>query len=81
MVALIKEEMEAMGQGIVSRIYRTPNLGQFDQVVHEMEFQDIAEREKFWAEWREKRATPEFWKRFDTLRRPGGSAEIWTLEA
>jgi hypothetical protein len=45
-----------------------------------MEFQDMAEREEFWAEWREKRATPEFWERFYALRRPGGSAEIWTLE-
>jgi hypothetical protein len=45
-----------------------------------MEFEDMAEREAFWAEWREKRATPEFWQKWGEIVAPGGSVEIWQLE-
>jgi hypothetical protein len=78
MIALIKEEMEASGHGVVSRIY-SPDIGEFDKVVHEMEFQDMAERQEFWDRWRATRATPEFWQKFNKLRRPGGRVAIWRL--
>jgi hypothetical protein len=78
LVNLIKEEMKALGGNVVYRIYR-PIAAPLDLVVHEMQFQDMAEREEFWAKWRDERATPAFWERFHKLRRPGGHVELWRL--
>jgi hypothetical protein len=78
-VDLIKDEMEAVGSEIVSRVYRS-HFSPLGVVIHEMEFEDMAEREAFWAEWREKRATPEFWQKWGEIVAPGGSVEIWQLE-
>jgi hypothetical protein len=78
MVDIIKTEMEAVGPHIVSRIYRDA-IGPFNRVAHEMEFQDLAEREKFWEEWADKRLTPEFLEKWTEIA-PGGGNEIWILE-
>ena len=78
-IDLIKTELEAVGQGVVSRIYR-PGIGPFGVVVHEAEYQDIAERDRFWTEWADKRMTPEFMEKWSRLVGPGGGNEIWILE-
>jgi hypothetical protein len=79
LVNLIKEEMRALGGNVVSRIYR-PIAAPLDLVVHEMQFEDMAEREEFWAKWTDERATPAFWEKWHKLHRPGGHVEFWRLE-
>lgn len=79
MVDLIKAEMEAIGPEVVSRVYRSA-ISPLGVVIHEMEFEDITEREAFWAKWREKRATPEFWEKWREIVAQGGNVEIWQLE-
>jgi hypothetical protein len=77
MVNLIKEEMEALGGNVVYRIYHNPLAGPLDVVVHEMQFQDMAEHDKFWTRWLETRATPAFWEKWYKLYRLGGHVEFW----
>jgi hypothetical protein len=78
-VDLIKAEMQAVGPEVVSRVYRS-EISSLGVVIHEMEFEDLAEREAFWAKWREKRATPEFWAKWREIVAQGGNVEIWRLE-
>ena len=77
-VDLIKAEMKAIGPDIASRVY-TSSIGPLNMVVHEMEFQDMGERQKFWTKWAEKRATPEFWEKWDKVYGESGKVEIWNL--
>ena len=79
MVDLIKAEMEAVGPEVVSRVYRS-HISPLGVVIHEMEFEDWAEREAFWAGWTEKRATPEFWEKWREIVAQGGNVEVWRLE-
>ena len=78
LVELIKAEMAAIGPEIGSRIYN-PIVGPFGVIVHDLEFKDMAEREKFWAKWMEKRATPEFWAKYHEMVTPHGHSEIWDV--
>jgi hypothetical protein len=58
----------------------TVNIGPFDRLVFEAEFESLAEYEKFWAEYF---ASPEgvaFTEKLNSMLVSGGSNEIWTLE-
>jgi hypothetical protein len=58
----------------------TANIGPFDRLVFEAEFENLAEYEKFWAEYL---ASPEgaaFTEKLNSMLESGGSNEIWTLE-
>ena len=79
MVDLIKAEMKAVGPDIASRIYR-PLIAPLGAIVHEMEFKDLTEREKFWAKWQDERATPEFWEKWNELFGQSGNVEVWFVE-
>ena len=48
-------------------------------VVHEAEFEDLAELEKTWAAWWAEPDTPAFMEQYNKLVKNNGS-EIWTLE-
>jgi hypothetical protein len=60
------------------RLYSS-NLSPFDRLVFEAEFENLAEHEKFWAEWRASPETAAFLKKFNDLLEAGGTNEIWTL--
>ncbi len=60
------------------RIY-TPNIGEYDAVAEEFEFENLAVLEKFWAEWSAKPETEEFVQKYDECREPGGDTTIWDL--
>jgi hypothetical protein len=78
-VALAVAETKRVSFPHPERIY-TSNIGLFDRLVYEAEFENLAEYEKYWAEWF---ATPEadaFLKKWNDLLEAGGTNEIWTLE-
>ncbi len=75
---LIKEEMAAVAPKAGSRVYQ-PFVGPMGVIVHEIEFEDMATREAFWAKWSKERANPEFWARFHEMVTPHGHNEIWGI--
>ena len=77
-VALVVAETKRVSFPHPRRIF-TANIGRYDRLVFEAEFENLAEYEKFWAEWR---ASPEgaaFLKEWNDLLEAGGTNEIWTL--
>ena len=78
-LALTGAEISRVSFPHARRLYSS-NIGPFDQLVFEAEFENLAEYEEFWAEYS---ASPEgaaFNEKFDTLLKSGGTNEIWTLE-
>ncbi len=61
-----------------SRIY-TPDIGPFDVLVFELEFESLGAYEKFWSDWAAKPETEAFMEKWYALIKPGGKNEIWTL--
>ena len=60
------------------RLYQS-NLGTFDQISIEMEFENLAAHEKFWNDWNALSETPAFFEKWNELTKPGGTNEIWWL--
>lgn len=60
------------------RLYSS-NISPFDRLVFEAEFENLAEYEKFWAEWFAAPESAVFLKKWDDLLEAGGTNEIWTL--
>jgi hypothetical protein len=77
-VALVKADWERNSWPHARRLY-TPNIAPFGVMVVELEFENLAEYEKSWAEWF---ASPEgvaFMEKWVTLTRSSGTNEIWNL--
>ena len=62
-----------------SRRLYSSNISPYDRLVFEAEFENLAEYEKFWAEWRASPETAAFQEKFNDLLEAGGTNEIWTL--
>lgn len=60
------------------RIYSS-DIGPHDRLVYEAEFENLAEYEKYWAEWFASHESVAFVKKFNDLLEAGGTNEIWTL--
>ena len=60
------------------RMYQS-NIGTFDQVAFELEFEDLAAFDKFWSEWIALPETAAFMEKFNEMTLPGGTNEIWNL--
>ncbi len=54
----------------------TSDIGPFDQLVMEMEFQDLAEYNKYWTAFD---PGEDFWKGWFDLTATGGTNEIWEV--
>ena len=65
-------------EGYEYRLYES-DLGTFDQISLEFEFDNFAARENFWAEWRNAPTTPAFFEKWLEFIKTGGTNEIWTL--
>jgi hypothetical protein len=74
-VELLKAELARTPQ-FKSRIY-TSTFGTGDICAEEIEFENLAELDKFWSEWFAKPETAEFYKKFDEYREPGGENTLW----
>ena len=59
------------------RIY-TPHFSNFDEVILEIEFKDLAEFDRNWTAWMQK-ATPGWWADWNSLTENGGRAESYNL--
>jgi hypothetical protein len=60
------------------RIY-TSNIGSFNKLVMEVEFDSFAQLEEFWAAWWANSAFDEFRDRWFQLVDVDGHSEIWNL--
>lgn len=77
-VALAVAAWEQFDQPHVRRFY-VPDIAPFDTLVLEIEFEDLEDYQKFWAEWAARPETAEAQGKFDDVTETGGSNEIWTL--
>jgi hypothetical protein len=77
--ALAQEYVRAKPAGMTRpvRCYVT-ELGAWNQFALEAEYESLAEYERLVAEW-DANLPPEFWKKLNEVRTPGGGNEIWTL--
>lgn len=80
-VKMLKEEIE--GNTVFTHSYRiyTPDIGPYDVVVVEWEYEDLQEMQASWDAWYAKSSTPEVGAKWNELTRPGGHREIWGLAA
>lgn len=62
------------------RIY-TSHYGRFDEIALEIEFESMAHAEQVWAEFDAQPGTADFLARWTAVTEPGGSNELWVLEA
>ena len=76
---MVKAERAKLDNPKMARIY-TPNIGRFDLLVEDLEFENLAEFDKFWTAWGSKPETAEFMEKWETLVETGGFGEIWNLE-
>jgi hypothetical protein len=60
------------------RVY-TPHTGPVGILAMEWEFENLAEYERYWAEWDAKPETAAFSEKWNELREAGGTLEIWNL--
>ena len=60
------------------RIYSS-DIGQFNQVAFEVEFQNLAEYETFWAGRAARPTSAEWLKKWSELEQSAGTNEIWNL--
>ena len=80
-VELIKAGIEA--NTIFNGAYRIyiPDIGPFNVVAVEWEYEDLGEMQAAWDAWETNLATPEFWEMWCTLTERGGNREVWQLAA
>ena len=76
LLEFLKEDRKRGGYNY--RLYQS-NLGTFDQISIEFEFDDLAAHEKFWANWNALSGTPDFFKKWNNLTKSGGTNELWWL--
>ena len=60
------------------RIY-TSYIAPLDKLVEEIEFENMAELEKFWADFWANPGTPELMDKFNQLVETGGTNEVWNV--
>ena len=75
-LALLKASKQR--DGVDYRLY-VSNIGPFDRIAMEFEFENLEAYEKGWAEWE---STPEaavFMEKWNELTETGGANEIWKL--
>ena len=80
-IALIKGAIEANKRyKHGNRIY-APEIGPFDVLVVEWEFESLEDYQRSWAEWAAGPDAPAFAEKWDKVFERGGSGEIWNLAA
>ena len=77
-IDILKEAWQGLDFPNAHRIYRTI-VGPFDVVVQELEFEDLREREAFWADFFARPKTSELVEPWVQVRAPGGGSELWQL--
>jgi hypothetical protein len=75
----IAAERERSGYSGHTRVY-TSNIGQFNQLAVEWEYENLAEHENFWAQWSARPTTPAFFEKWAEVAEGTGTGEIWNLE-
>ena len=76
LVELLKERRKQEGYNV--RLYQS-HLGTRDQIAYEIEFEDYAAYDKFFAEWYALPDTPAFLEKWNDMTQAGGTNELWWL--
>ncbi|HWQ11703.1 MAG TPA: hypothetical protein VNL77_02825 [Roseiflexaceae bacterium] len=74
--AMLAEGMRRMG--VQGRVY-LPEVGPFDVIAVEGEFESLAAYEQFWSAWAAQPDTGAFMERWYAITESGGANEIWRL--
>jgi hypothetical protein len=77
-VEMIKEGHQVLDYTPPFRIL-LPEVSPYAVVVHELEFKDLAERQKFWTDWQAGEKAPAVIKKAQELFELGGGGEIWRI--
>lgn len=74
-------ENEIRDHGAPPHGYRVcaSETGEFNQVVMETEYENMAEMEAHWADWGTKPTTAAFMERWNAITLPGSSRELWRV--
>ena len=75
-LALLKADRERTG--VDYRIYAA-DIGTLDQVAIEVNFENMQDYEKGWADWGSTPEAAAFMEKWLELTKTGGKNEIWTL--
>ena len=78
LVEAVKEAF-AMHPAPHGRRILTPNVGPYNEVVVEIEYDDISENAAYWEEWFSKPEYPAFAEKWNKMVVSGGGSEIWNL--
>ena len=78
-LALMKSKPDSVLNQATKRTYTSHIVPVMSTVVHEMEYEDLAEMEKTWAAWWADPGTPTYMKEYYKLVKSSGS-EVWNLE-
>lgn len=77
-LAMSLREFEQIRKLSAYRLY-LPNIGAFDQIAMEAEFESLEEYEAWWNEWASSPEAAAFFEKWFDLTETGGVNEIWTL--
>jgi len=78
-IEMMKAAHEMLGSRNRSRIY-TSNIGPFQKIVNDIEFESLAQVAEYWEDWWSREETPAFMEKWNQLIESGGGAEIWNVE-
>jgi hypothetical protein len=76
--ALVLAQQEGVDAERAFRLY-LPDIGAFDKIAMEWEFEDLEEYRSSWDEWFSSPEAAAFMEKWNALTETGGTNEIWTL--
>lgn len=77
-IRMAVEELNRMKWDRPSRLHRA-KTGRFATLALEMEFESLAEYEKFWADWDASPESSAFQEKWNDVNETGGSHELWQI--
>ena len=77
-LALMKSKPDSILSQVTKRTYLPNIVPDASVVVHEAEFEDLAELDKIWKAWWADADTPAYMEEYHKLVRSAGS-EVWSL--
>jgi hypothetical protein len=79
LLALVNAAKEQFGTSAQAWRTYAPEIGPFDVVTIEWEYESLEEYERDWAEWGATPGSAAFMEKWNELTESGGSNEIWRL--
>ena len=77
-IELIKEAQTMLETPHGASIY-TANIGPFNALIYDIEFENLTEFEEFWTKWWALPGTPAFMEKWNALVDSGTGSELWNV--